>query len=232
MRTTYGSEKGEPFQVIAPSETLPLPVIDLSELPAAEREKEARRLVQEQASTPFDLARDPMTRNLLVKMGDEDHILVMLTHHIASDGWSTGILLRELTALYEAALLGKPAELPELPIQYADYAVWQRNWLQGEVLEQQLAYWKRQLEGAPPVLLLPTDRPRPEKPSFRGAMHRFLLPVEPGRCHSYAEPAAGWHCVHDHAGGVSDADPALQQADRTSCWAPTWPTAPRCRPRR
>src|SRR5271157_2756535 len=176
LRTTYGAEKGEPFQAIAPERKVPLPVIDLSGLPAAERENEARRLALEQASTPFDLARDPMTRNLLLKMGDEDHILVLITHHISSDGWSSGILLRELTALYEAALLGKPSPLPELPIQYADYAVWQRNWLQGEVLEQQLAYWKQRLEGAPPVLLLPTDQPRPAKPSFRGALHEFLLP--------------------------------------------------------
>ena len=177
LRTTYGSEGGRPFQVIVPELKLRLPVIDLSELPTAEREKEARRLAQKEASTPFDLAKDPMTRNLLLKMGDEDHILVLNTHHIASDGWSTGILLRELAALYEAAVLAKPALLSELPIQYADYAVWQRNWLQGEVLEEQLAYWKHQLRGAPPVLLLPTDRPRPPKPTFRGAMHRSLLPA-------------------------------------------------------
>jgi len=176
MRTSYEAEKGEPFQVIAPERKVPLPVIDLSDLPEAERESEARKLVHQETSTPFDLAKDPIARHVLVKMGGEDHILVLLTHHIASDGWSTGVLLRELTALYEAALLGKPSELPELPIQYADYAVWQRNWLQGEVLAQQLAYWKQQLEGAPPVVSLPTDRPRPEKPSFRGVMHRFLLP--------------------------------------------------------
>ena len=118
-----------------------------------------------------------MTRNLLLKLDVEEHVLVMLTHHIASDGWSNDILLRELRALYEAALLGKPAELPELSIQYADYAVWQRNWLRGEVLEQQLAYWRKQLEGAPPVLLLPTDRPRPAKPRLHGVIHRFLLPT-------------------------------------------------------
>jgi hypothetical protein len=146
-------------------------------LPSPEREKEAQQMAQQKVSTPFDLARDPMMRNVLLKLDDEDHILVMVTHHIADDGWSSGILLRELTALYEAAVLGKPSPLLELPIQYADYAVWQRNWLQGEVLEQQLAYWKHQLDGAPPVLLLPTDRPRPEKPTFHGAIHRFLLPA-------------------------------------------------------
>ena len=177
LRTTYEAEKGQPFQVIAAEQRLPLSVVDLSGLSNPEREKEAQRIVQEQASKPFDLAKDPITRNVLLKMSGEDHVLIMLTHHIASDGWSSGILMRELTALYEAALLGKPAELPELPIQYADYAVWQRNWLQGEVLEQQLAYWKQQLKGAPPVLLLPTDRPRPAKPTFRGAIHRFLLPA-------------------------------------------------------
>jgi hypothetical protein len=177
LRTTYESDKGEPFQVIALEQKSTLPVIDLTGLPAAEREKEARRLAQEQASTPFDLAKDPMARNLLLKMGDGDHVLVLMTHHIASDGWSSGILLRELTVLYEAALSGKPAALPELPVQYADYAVWQRNWLQGEVMQQQVSYWRQQLTGAPPVLLLPTDRPRPEKPTFRGAIHHFLLPA-------------------------------------------------------
>jgi 2-polyprenyl-3-methyl-5-hydroxy-6-metoxy-1,4-benzoquinol methylase/acyl carrier protein len=176
LRTTYGSEKGQPFQVIASAMKEPLTIIDLSELPTAERESEAQRIVQEQASMPFDLAQDPITRNSLLKLGDEDHILALMTHHIASDGWSTGILLRELTALYQAELKGEPAQLPDLPIQYADYALWQRNWLQGEVLEKQLAYWKQQLGGAPPVLLLPTDRPRPPKPTFRGAIHRSLLP--------------------------------------------------------
>lgn len=176
LRTTYDSDKGQPFQIVASSRRLPLPVVDLSSIAAAEREKEARRIAQKESYTPFDLAKDPMTRNTLLKMGDEDHILLLSTHHIASDGWSSGILMRELTALYEAALLGKSASLPDLPIQYADYAVWQRNWLQGEVLEKQLAYWKGRLEDAPPILMLPTDRPRPSKATFRGELHRFLLP--------------------------------------------------------
>jgi acyl-CoA synthetase (AMP-forming)/AMP-acid ligase II/acyl carrier protein len=177
LRTNYDAENGQPFQVIAAEQKVPLRVVDLSALPKSRREQEAQRLVQEQASTPFDLSKDPITRNLLLKMDDLEHILLLMTHHIASDGWSAGVLLREMTSLYEAALLGRTSDLPELSIQYADFAVWQRNWLQGGVLEQQLAYWKQQLAGAPPVLLLPTDRPRPEKPTFRGSIHRFKLPA-------------------------------------------------------
>jgi len=100
----------------------------------------------------------------------------MNTHHIASDGWSIGVFMRELTALYKAALHDETLFLSDLPIQYADYAIWQRNWLQGAVLDQQLAYWKKNLEGAPPLLLLPTDRPRSSTPAFRGVTHRFMLP--------------------------------------------------------
>ena len=176
LRTTYQAEKGEPFQVVAEECTLSLPVVDLSGLPEAEREIEARRLVQEEVATPFDLARDAIARNIVLKVSEEDHILVMNTHHIASDGWSIGVFMRELTALYKAALHNETLLLPDLPVQYADYAIWQRNWLQGDVLEQQLAYWKKSLEGAPPVLLLPTDRPRPAIPTFRGVTHRFMMP--------------------------------------------------------
>jgi hypothetical protein len=119
-----------------------------------------------------------MTRNLLLKMGDEDHILALITHHIASDGWSSGILLRELTALYEAALLAKPAPLPELPIQYADYAVWQRQWLSGSLMEQELAYWKDHLSGAPGLLDLPADHVRPTAMNHTGATHLFVFPED------------------------------------------------------
>ncbi len=177
MRTTYRSDDaGHPFQIIGPAHKPPLPIVDLSDMPVGDREKEARRIVQSEAVTPFNLASDPMTRNLLLQMDDEDHILLMTTHHIASDGWSTGILLRELSALYVAALNGTPSILPALPIQYADFAVWQRSWLQGEILEQQLTHWRTRLDGAPPLLALPSDRPRSTTPTFRGVMHRFLLP--------------------------------------------------------
>ena len=177
LRTTYGAEKGQPFQVIAEPLYRPLDIIDLSHLTNPELEKESRRLVAEDAATPFDLGKDHVIRYKLIRLNDEDHIFLVTTHHIADDGWSTGILLRELTELYEAALNRQPSSLSPLEIQYADYAVWQRNWLQREVLAQQVAYWRRQLEGAPPLLTIPSDRPRAEKPTFRGAMHRFVLPA-------------------------------------------------------
>jgi amino acid adenylation domain-containing protein len=176
LRTTYSSEKGQPFQVIAEPVRRPLSVVNLSHLSTSDLEKEAYRLVMEDSATPFDLAKDPIVRYQLIRLSNEDHIFLVTTHHIADDGWSTGILLRELTELYDAALNRKPSPLPLLEIQYADYALWQRNWLRDEVLAQQVAYWRQQLEGAPPILQIPSDRPRSAQPTFRGAMHRFLLP--------------------------------------------------------
>jgi acyl carrier protein len=177
LRSTYSSEKGRPFQVVAETARRPLPIIDLSHLSHPDLEKEAYRLAMQEAARPFDLAKDPIIRFQLFRLSEEDHIFLVTTHHIADDGWSTGILLRELTELYEAALTGKPSPLPPLEIQYADYAAWQRNWLRGEVLAKQVEYWRRQLDGAPPVLTIPADRPRLEKPTFRGAVHRFVLPT-------------------------------------------------------
>jgi amino acid adenylation domain-containing protein len=177
LRTNYGAEKGKPFQVIAEPSYRPLEVVDLSVLPAADREKAAHQLVEEEGATPFDLTNDRIIRYKLFRLAGDDHILMVTTHHIADDGWSTGILLRELTELYEAALSGQPSPLLPLEVQYSDYAVWQRKWLQGEVLERQVAYWRERLQGAPSVLQLPTDRPRLEKPTFRGAIHRSLFPV-------------------------------------------------------
>jgi amino acid adenylation domain-containing protein len=177
LRTIYSAEKGQPFQTVGDHLYQKLETIDLTALPIADREGEAYQLVAQEAAMPFDLAAGPIIRYKLLRLADEDHVLVMNTHHIADDGWSTGILLRELTDLYEAALAGKPSPLEPLEIQYADYAVWQRNWLQGDVLQQQVDYWRQQLDGAPPVLEIPADRPRPEKQSFRGTIHRFALPA-------------------------------------------------------
>src|SRR6185436_8199688 len=126
-------------------------------------------LAGEEAVRPFDLTRDPLLRGVLLQLADDDHIIALNMHHIASDGWSMGILVREVAALYEAFAAGRPSPLPELTVQYADFAVWQHSWLRGEVLEDEISFWRRQLAGLPPLLELPTDRPRPAAQSYRGA---------------------------------------------------------------
>jgi amino acid adenylation domain-containing protein len=176
LRTTFSVVGGEPVQVIAAEQTLQLPLLDLRSLPDSEREAEARRLCVERAQLPFDLSHGPLFRPALLKLGAEEHILLLSMHHIVSDGWSMGVLLRELSALYRAFAEGKPAPLPDLPIQYADYALWQRQWLQGERLEAQIAYWKGQLADAPQVLDLPTDHPRPQTATYEGAVQTAMLP--------------------------------------------------------
>ena len=178
LRTVFPTVEGEPVQIITPSLNRSLPVIDLRDRPESEREEEARRLAGEEARRPFDLARGPVFRTTLIRLGEDDHALVLAMHHIVSDGWSMGVLHRELSVLYQAFSHSQPSPLAELPIQYADYAVWQRQWLQGEVLEGQLSYWKKQLEGAPGVLNLPTDHPRPAVQSYRGARRSIELSKE------------------------------------------------------
>jgi amino acid adenylation domain-containing protein/non-ribosomal peptide synthase protein (TIGR01720 family) len=177
LRTTFVSREGRPIQVILPSVQLTVPVIDLSELREPEREACARELAAAEAQRPFDLSCGPLLRVTLLRLGDTDHSLLFILHHIVSDGWSTGLFVNEFNALYAAFKAGEPSPLPELPIQYADYAVWQREWLQGEVLEDQLAYWRQQLGGSRTVLELPTDGLRPAVQSFRGAMKYFVLPA-------------------------------------------------------
>ena len=151
--------------------------VDLQELPQVERETETVRLASEEARKPFDLAQSPLWRITLLRLSAVEHVLLLTMHHIISDEWSLGVLVRELELLYEAFSKGGVSPLPELPIQYADFSAhWQRQWLQGEVLEAQLNYWKQQLDGYPPALELPTNRPRPAIQSFRGATKSLLLP--------------------------------------------------------
>jgi amino acid adenylation domain-containing protein len=177
LRTTFAVLAGEPVARIGPPEPPALPVVDLRDLGPGAPE-EARRLAQAEAGRPFDLERGPLLRLLVVRLGEASSALVSTMHHIASDGWSAGILIRELSALYGAFLAGRPSPLPELPIQYADFAVWQRQWLQGEVLDAELRYWREQLAGVPRALELPTDRPRPARQTFTGASLPFRLPQE------------------------------------------------------
>jgi len=176
LRTTFAAVDGVPLQRIGAPRAVDMTVIDLTAGPAAERSAALRRLLDEQARRPFDLARDLMLRATLFRLGEAEYALLLTTHHIASDGWSMSVLFRELTDLYAAFGRGAPSALPPLSIQYADYAVWQRQQLHGERLEAQLGYWRRRLAGAPAALELPTDRQRPTVQSLRGAHVSSLLP--------------------------------------------------------
>src|SRR5439155_5432359 len=174
LRTIFYVVEGQPVQIILPSLSLPLPVMDLSHLPEIEREAEVGRLANEEAQRPFDLCLGPLMRATLLRLNDADHVLLLTVHHIASDGWSKGVLFRELSVLYEAFTNGKPSPLEELPVQYADFAQWQREWLQGDVLETQLGYWKTQLDNIQ-ILQVPTDQPRPAILRYRGASQSIVL---------------------------------------------------------
>jgi amino acid adenylation domain-containing protein len=179
LRTTFQLVGTEPVQIIAPAPPSgALPVIDLSSLDEGRREEEAERLRVEDILRPFDLAAGPLLRAALARLGPDRHLLLLTFHHIISDGWSTGVLIRDLTTLYDSHSGGALRALPELPLQYADFAVWQRRWLSGEVLERQLAVWRRRLEGAPASLDLPADRPRPAMRSGRGALVTLRLEPE------------------------------------------------------
>ena len=169
FRTRFAFNGGMLQQVIG-QDAVPLKLIDLSDLPDDERQSRADRLMAVDAAGPFDLANGPVIRTTLLRLGEREHILLFTTHHIVSDAWSAEILFRELGELYEAFSSGRPSPLPPLPIQYADFAEWQREWLQGEVLEEQLSYWRAQLAEATSVLELPTDYPRPPVPTFRGGL--------------------------------------------------------------
>jgi amino acid adenylation domain-containing protein/FkbM family methyltransferase len=176
LRTTFEIEDGEPVQVVSPPQKLSLPLMDLSRLPGARREAQALALATEEARLPFDLARGPLMRVKLLRLATDQHVMLLTTHHIISDGWSVGVFVEELGQLYKAFSLGEPSPLPELPIQYADFAIWQRQWLQGETLENELSYWRSELAGSLSVLELPADRPRPAVQSPRGAHQPFVLP--------------------------------------------------------
>jgi len=177
LRTHYGTIENKPVQFVGLPGDIELELSDFSELPESERESRMLRLAAEEARRPFDLTRGPLLRACLVRLGPEEHVLVLTVHHIASDGWSQGVLVREVGALYKAFSEGGESPLGELPVQYADFARLQRNWLAGDVLDKHLDYWRRQLAGPLPILELPADRPRPEVQSFRGSTLTVHLPA-------------------------------------------------------
>jgi hypothetical protein len=177
LRTSFQSIDGRAVQVIHDAQPVSIKVTDLTHLPKEAREEEARRLVSEEAQQPFDLSQGPLFRTLVLHLAETEHLVLLTTHHIISDGWSMGVLVKEVGALYAAFREGRPSPLPELPLQYADYALWQREWLQGEVLDKQLGYWRRQL-AALPVTDLPVDHPRPALQTYSGAHSFSYLPGE------------------------------------------------------
>ncbi|MEM8722530.1 MAG: amino acid adenylation domain-containing protein [Cyanobacteria bacterium P01_G01_bin.39] len=181
LRTTFGTDsKGKPVQTIHPAAEISLPIVNLEQLNLTiqQQEQEIEKLVTQEAEKVFNLEQDLLFRVTLLKLNSLEHIVLLTTHHIISDGWSIGILIQELSSLYSAFCAGESSPLAELPIQYADFALWQRKWLSGEVLKTQLGYWQHQLQGAPELLQLPTDRPRPIEQTYRGATQSFRLNSE------------------------------------------------------
>ncbi len=178
LRTRFTAIEGKPIQVIVPELTMEIPIVDLQHLPEEERENHALELAVEEAQKPFDLKKCPLIRVKLVQLKDNEYVLLFTMHHIISDGWSMGILIQEVGALYDAYLNKKPTPMPDLAIQYVDFAQWQRTWLQGKTLDMQIDYWKNQLAGSTPLLALPTDRPRPPIQTYQGRTKTFEIPKE------------------------------------------------------
>ncbi|MDZ7955198.1 amino acid adenylation domain-containing protein [Nostoc sp. DedQUE09] len=177
LRTTFIVSDGQPLQAIAPSLTIPLSVLDLQQLPADEQEVKAKCIITAEIEHPFDLSSGPLLRVILLVLSETEHILLLNMHHIICDDWSMGVLIRELGTLYTAFAQNQPSPLLELPLQYADFAHWQREWLQGEVLQTQLAYWREQLNNIS-ILHLPTDKARPAIQSYQGATQFLELPLK------------------------------------------------------
>jgi amino acid adenylation domain-containing protein/FkbM family methyltransferase len=176
LRTEFSHSGGQPVQTVLPAINLPLAELELGSLGIQEREQEWMRLVRKQGREPFDLSRAPLLRVTVVHLSSREHRLLLTIHHILADEWSMEVVHQELNRLYEAFSNRLPSPLPELPIQYADFACWQREWMKGELLESQTSYWKKELAGAPSILELPADKPRPAMQSFRGATEFFRLP--------------------------------------------------------
>ena len=178
LRTTFHLADGEPVQRIAESLEIDVPVVDFSSSASQQRELELKRFIQDEIRRPFNLEAGPLMRVSLIRMGEQEHILLAILHHIIADGWSAGIFIAEMVPLYEAFVSGCPSPLPEPKVQYADFAAWQHGWLRGPLLEQQIAYWSNQLKGPLPVLDLPGDFPRPESPRGDGSLVVISVPPE------------------------------------------------------
>ncbi|HYH78372.1 MAG TPA: amino acid adenylation domain-containing protein, partial [Longimicrobium sp.] len=224
LRTTFAEVDGAPVQRIAPAQESPFHLTEHDLRGAAEAAAELRLLMADEARAPFDLARGPLIRGRLVQVGDDDHVLLITMHHIVSDGWSMGVFTRELGALYGAFREGRPDPLPPLAVQYADYGAWQRRWVEGELLREQAEYWTRTLAGAPELLELPADRPRPARQDFTGATVALVLGEELtarlkalGARHGttlYMTLLAGWAAVLSRLSGQDEVVVGTPTANR------------------
>ncbi|HSG38713.1 MAG TPA: amino acid adenylation domain-containing protein, partial [Thermoanaerobaculia bacterium] len=192
LRTRFAERDRRPVQEILPWTPAALPVVDLSGLPGGRRREAVLEGAAAEALSPFDLSAGRPLRTVLTRLDAEEHVLLLTVHHIAADGWSMGVLLAELSVLYDAALAGGPSPLPELPVQYADFALWQREWLRGRRLERELEYWRRALEGAPEALDLPTDRPRQSRGTPRGGSRPFRIDRETWGALTALARGRGW----------------------------------------
>jgi len=192
LRTAFTTRDGEPRQFIAPELPFELPVIDLGNVPHEEREIRARTITNDCVRGPFDFSHPPLLRAVLARFSEDEYLWVLTIHHIISDGWSVSVFMREMTALYRAFSAGEPSPLPDLPIQYVDYAAWQSNWLRSETVERQVSYWRTALAGAPALMPLPYDRPRLATQTNRGARLKFKLSDElSARVKAVAREAGG-----------------------------------------
>ncbi|MBD2385751.1 non-ribosomal peptide synthetase [Cylindrospermum sp. FACHB-282] len=176
LRTSFYVVDGQPFQSITPNIIANLPIVDLQEIPATEQEAVIQRMILEESQRTFNLTQGSLLRCTLLQISQQEHIFLFTIHHIIADGWSLGVFVRELAALYTAFSASLPSPLTELPIQYVDFTIWQKQWLQGEVLAAQLTYWKKQLSGNLPIVQFPTTRPRAEVKTSRGASQSFIIP--------------------------------------------------------
>ena len=178
LRTTFDTDAGQPVQVVAANSMIEMPLVDLSNVDSSEREEEAYRIATAEARASFQLAIGPLLRLKLIRLSADDHVLVCVMHHIVCDGWSLGVFARDLSALYEQYSNGQPSSLVDLPIQYGDYAKWEREWVRDTLLVNQVEHWRQRLTGAPVCLSLPTDRPRPSEQTYDGANQVRLVPQE------------------------------------------------------
>ncbi|NUS81544.1 MAG: amino acid adenylation domain-containing protein [Streptomyces sp.] len=224
LRTVFGSDDGEPWQVIRPAPSWELALTDLSGLGEQERTREAERLVGEEAMRPFDLVRGPLMRTELLRLAADEHILLLTMHHLVTDGWSGSVFFEDLAALYAAGGHQERAGLAELPVSYADYAVWQRDWLRDGVLAHQLDYWKERLASAPTAIELPFDRPREAAGSSAGRVVEFRVPADvldgiravsqAGSATVFITLLAAFHCLMGRLSGQDDIVVAVPTAAR------------------